>query len=251
MKKHLLTLVAFSLILSACSKKESTPESTIDATELTLNYDKEHQFSVKQGNNDIDESTYVWKSSDVTIGTIETSGLFKGKRIGKTTVTATKDGKTLTSQITINPYSTLFTEPYIDFTFTKANVKSKETRTLATGGEDATSLMYNGENTKISNIFYSFKNNLLEGSIVVFNTANIVPQDFGTFYLERYTLVGDDDDTVYFAKGSTLVAIGETTGIGFTAIYVKNTNGAVANISLKEAKILIEQKSIELKEGLK
>lgn len=250
MKKQLLTLVAISLIFTACSKKESTPESTIDVTELSLNYDKQHQFTIKQGNNDIDESTYIWTSADVRVGTIEASGLFQAKRIGTTTVTATKDGKSLTSKITVSPYVYFFIEPYVSFTSNKTTIKSQETRPLETGGETTTSLLYKGENNKITNVFYGFENGLLQGSIVVFNISNILPKDLATFFVERYTLIGETNNTYYFSKGDILVAIGETAGIGFTAIYVKNTTGNVSNISVKEAKLLIDQKSLILKAEL-
>jgi len=83
MKKQLLTLLALAMILTSCSKKDPEPVYSLDQTALELNYDKEHQFVIKLGSKDIEESEFKWSSSDETVGFVSTSGLLTLIELGK------------------------------------------------------------------------------------------------------------------------------------------------------------------------
>lgn len=231
MKKQLLTLITIAMIVMSC-KKDEKPSYSINQSAITLNYDKTHQFQVKLGANDIDESTLTWTSSDETVGTISQSGLFIAKKIGKTTITGKNSQSSVISEVTITPYSTLCKEPFLELGSTVSVVKSKETRILA--GENATGLIYTGENAKIRNALYIFKDNsLTSAAILLANNDSLVEEAF-KFFGERYTFEGKSDDNIlFFSNKNLIIGLSYNADLGFNAIYVKNTTGTTskANIS--------------------
>ncbi|WP_256004866.1 Ig-like domain-containing protein [Pedobacter deserti] len=253
MKKQLLALVTLSILFVACSKKkESTPKLMLDLNELSLKFDKEHQFKVTLDGQAVDGATVNWTSSDERTGTIGGTGLFKAKRIGTTTITAKRGEEVLTATVDVTPYSTFFVEPYIDFTASKAVIKTKEKRLLAPNGEDADELLFIGENNKIQNVFYAFENGTLLGAMAVFNTSTLTSDELAKFYLERYAYIGETDDLAYLAFGQTIVAIGEHPNVGFAAVYIQDPERKTASTrSLGEARALVEAYSGKLVKRLR
>ncbi len=252
MKKQLLALVTLSILFVACSKKESTPKLMLDLHELSLKFDKEHQFKVTLDGQAVDGATVNWTSSDERTGTIGGTGLFKAKRIGTTTITAKRGEEVLTATVDVTPYATFFTEPYVDFTASKAVIKTKEKRLLAPNGEEADGLLYIGENNKIQNVLYAFENGTLLGAMAVFKTSALTSDELAKFYLERYAYIGETNDLAYLAFGQTIVAIGEHPNVGFAAVYIQDPERTTASTrSLGEARALVEAYSGKLVKRLR
>lgn len=223
MKKHLLTLLLPVLILLSCSKIDDKPATTsIDQNKVSLNYDQTHQFKLTEGSTAIDASKVHWTSSDETVGIINASGLFSAKKVGKTTIKAVANGSTLTSEVTIIPYSELCKEPIVDFGASLTTVKGKETRVLSE--QTATALMYNGENPKVDNIFYGFNASGLESSVLLLSSSAAVVKESAKFFAERYEFVGEEEDLVFFADSKTAIGLGYVQDLGFVAIYVENSS---------------------------
>lgn len=233
MKKLLLLLLLPAMLLVSCSKKsdDAEPDITLDQTTVSLNYDKEYQFAVKKGASNIDLSSMKWTSSDETIGTVSATGLFKAKRIGTATVQAVGNGTTLNAQVTINPYSTLCREPFVDFGSSLAAIKAKETRVLAT--QSTTLLNYTGENSKLRNVLYSFDNTGMTSAALLFANTTQVTEETVKFFSERYQYEGMDSDVYFFTKNNVLIGLTYDDVLGLSAIYVKNTAGLSATSNLK------------------
>lgn len=244
MKKQLLTLLALAMILTSCSKKDPEPVYSLDKTTLELNYDKDHQFAIKLGSKDIDESEFKWSSSDETVGFVSASGLFNAYRIGKTTIKAVGTNATLTSVITIAPYSAICAEPYIKYGATKSTVKSKETRTLQ--DETATALYYRGENAKIKNALYGFDNNLLKSMVLVFADTEAVVKESIKFFSERYVYLGIEDDLYLFGNVDTFIGMGHFEELGFCAIYLENKTRETGNLQAAKSAIQKGKADFEL-----
>jgi len=244
MKKQLLTLLALAVILTSCSKKEPEPEYSLDQTDLELNYDKEHQFTIKLGSKDINESEFTWTSTDETVGYVSTSGLFNAYRIGKTTVKAVGANVTLTAVITVAPYSTLCAEPFIQYGATKSLIKSKETRTLQE--ETATALYYRGENAKVKNVLYGFPEGPLHSMVLVFTDTEAVVKESIKFFSERYTYLGIEDDLYLFANVDSYIGMGYFEKLGFCAIYLKNEEGETGNLQAAKAAMQKSKAALEL-----
>jgi hypothetical protein len=247
MKQKLLALFALSIILVSCSKKEDTPKLMLDLNELSLKFDQEHQFKITQGGEEVDASTYEWTSSDEITGSVGGGGLFQASRIGKSTVTAKRGDESVSAQITVVHYTSFFAEPYIDFNANKATIKSREARELSQNGETADALLYAGENNKISNVLYRFENGVLLGAAVVFNTPNINLEETATFFLERYAFIGEIEETYYFAFGETIVGVGNSAQLGFSAIYLQDPEGQAAARTASQAKTMIDNHAVKLK----
>ncbi len=222
----------FSATFLAC-KEDDTGPLTLERTQLDLKYDQEHQFVVKQGKNTVSSSDFTWKSSDEVVGVVGPDGKFSGRRIGQTTVTGTSsDGQsTVTSEVTILPYSNLAKLPVLDFGASRATIESRETReflstltTLDLGKQ----YFYKPEsgNTKLRSLFYSYDNDKLDIAAWIL----VAKKDYDeaiTFFSERYTFVGEtktNKDLVYsdFDKVDIILANEGSAGRGYVAYFVKH-----------------------------
>ncbi|RYU93206.1 Ig-like domain-containing protein [Emticicia agri] len=220
----------FLLMLTiACTKKDEP--MVISDPVIELKYDGKNQYTLKQGAETIDNSLIQWKSSDAQIGTIDQKGLFKGRKVGKTEVTAYTDKGSVKASVEIVPYFSTFTEPSVDFGQTKQSIKAKEKRKLLSETENT--LLYEGENSKVEFVLYSFENNKMTVCGPVFVTSSTIVKEVGTFLLERYPLAGSVDGNVIFLHDSKTYGIFLTVidDYGLAAIYTaydatkKRTNG--------------------------
>ena len=87
-------------MIIGCGKSDNppAPSPTLNVAEAKINYDKTFQFALTNG------EASSWTSSDETVGTINTAGLFTAKKIGESTITATVAGTKLTAKVVVDPY---------------------------------------------------------------------------------------------------------------------------------------------------
>jgi hypothetical protein len=198
MKKIYLLPLMF-VILTACSKKDDPePDVILDSPTLDLKYDGTHQFALNKGTTAITPSTYTWTSSDTLVGKVSKDGNFTARKIGETTITATGDGKTLQSKITITPTSTLAAEPVTDWGATSTQIKAKEKRVLLS--ESAETIFFTGENSKITASGYILTAGKLTSSALLLTTTQAVATEAITFFMERYPDYGSLDSSVVFVN---------------------------------------------------
>lgn len=215
----------------SCSKNDSKPSYAIDMTSVNLNYDKEHQYVVKSGNTVIDNKTLTWSSSDETVGTVGTSGLFKANRIGKTTIKAEINGLSLMSEVVVSPYSTMCKEPVLDFGVSMATIKSKETRTL--NGESSVALRFAGENAKLRDVRYLFDGTGLNSAMLLITETEAIVEESARFISERYDYLGESDDMYIFGDKKVLIAVNVHADLGFNFLYVKNTSALTGKAAIQ------------------
>ncbi|KUY27279.1 Ig-like domain-containing protein [Elizabethkingia ursingii] len=194
-------LNAFTLSCSSSDNRDNVigENYSISPQNVTLNYDKTQQLSVRNGNTPV--ADFTWKSSDEKYGTINKEGLLTAKKVGSFEVTATKNGKILKSNVTIVPYQTLFKEPGVDsFGKTMDEIKRQETRQLTL--ETPTGLGYKGENSNIESIIYIFdKDGKMQSVGVYFHSSTNSTDTVNkvtTFYKERYDVIGTTPDAIIF-----------------------------------------------------
>ncbi len=247
MKKHLLTLLMPVLLLLSCSKNDDKPKTSIDQDKVSLNYDQTHQFELRTGGTKLDNVKVNWSSSDQLVGTINSAGLFSAKRIGTTTIKATANGESFTSEITVVPYSQLCVEPVIEFGTSLTNVKAKEKRVLL--AQNTAELVYKGENAKVQNIFYIFNNGGLESSALILSPTSAVVEETVKFFSERYEFVGEFEEVFYFQDSKTTIGLGFSDGVGFLAVYFPaEMTGSSAKASKNEKLRVLKQAFITRKQ---
>ena len=224
-----LSLFFLLAILSvSCSKdKDAEPATVLSDSDLKLHYDDTHQYALTKGTESVSATTFKWTSSDTLVGRVDQSGKFTGRRIGQTTIKAvSSDGKVnAESKVTIEPYSTLCTEPVLDFKSNQAAIKAKEKRTVQ--GEDTASVAYKGENAKLRGVAYIFTKNALTHSILVFTETQAVADEAATFLSERYDYIGEDESIFYFTNNKVIVGFLEEEQLGLVAIYVPFSAGGL------------------------
>ena len=234
MKKQLLTLLVPVLLIISCSKKDDKPSTTLDLDKVSLNYDKTHQFKLSEGSKTVDAAKATWSSSDLSVGTINAAGLFTASKVGSTTIQAVINGSTITSEVTVVPYSHLCVEPVAEFGISMSAVKSREKRTLEQ--QTTNGLMYKGENAKLLNVLYSFQATGLESSILLLSPTNAVVEESAKFFAERYPFAGESDGIFFFEDLKTTVGVGYLESLGFVAVYFPSSITVMRTSEAKASK---------------
>jgi hypothetical protein len=234
MKKNLLTLLFPVLLIISCSKKDNKPSTTIDQDKVSLNYDQTHQFKLNEGSTAVDAAKATWTSSDLSVGTIDAAGLFTANKIGNTTIKAVVNGSTITSEVTVIPYSELCVEPVAEFGISMTAVKSMEKRALIE--QSTNGLLYKGENAKVLNVLYSFQPSGLESSILLLSPTNAVVEESAKFFAERYPFAGESDGIFFFDDLKTTVGVGYLEELGFVAVYFPSSTTMMSSSQAKSSK---------------
>ncbi len=223
MKSIFYSLAFIGLLLTSCSKKtEETPVPyQINTENKAIHFDETHQFIITQGGVEINGKDVTWVLSDDRVATIDANGLLRGKKLGTITLAASIKGKFgLKSTVTIIPYSNLCKEPFFEEGASAATTKSREFRTLSS--EAATSLFFLGENAKLRNAAYIFKDGKMTSGALLFANNQAVVDEAQKFYDERYTRLGTENNVYFYGDGGSLViGISIDANIGFNAIYLK------------------------------
>lgn len=212
MKKIFTILFGCTIMaLASCKKdKGETPVTKIDIdqTAVTMHYDEQHQFALSSNTTTMPTSA-SWSSSDTTVGTINSKGLFSAKKIGTTTITAAGTGYTLTAAVTVAPYYNLFQEPYAVLGTDSVTVRTKEARKFAgklnlgvSSYEEDVLISYYGENTNVNLVQYGFVNNKLNNTAVelVTNNDKSYVDKVMTFFKERYAPYPNSTNTKVLAN---------------------------------------------------
>ena len=231
MKSILYSVFALSVFVSCSKKSDPEPPITIDTQSIDLKYDKDHQFTLKKGNDAVDASTFEWKINDSKVATISTSGLLNARKVGESSLIATsKDGKTtLESKIIISPYSTLFKEPIVEWGTAAAFIKSSEKRSVF--NESATGVIFSGENTSIRYVMYLLENGRLKSAAVLFTPTTAIATEAVTFLKERYPVHGlvDGDKAGFISddeKYAMMTGVDATLGL-YTLYFPYDKDGKV------------------------
>lgn len=230
MRKTALAFMVLALLFTGCSKSDSDqPEPTIKiaAKSTEINYDETTQMSVNVGS----ATDYTWISSDEFVGTIDANGVFTAAHIGNTTITAEKNGKQATEDITVNPKQTLFDEPFMLLGASKSEIKAKETREIA--GETENVIGYKDPSASIrAGILYEFDDDgKLSAVVIPLTETSSNATKIGTFYDERYQLIANLDGTFVFSEKDKKYSVAlqaNNEDLGFAVFYLQyidpNTN---------------------------
>lgn len=220
MRQLILWIAPLLFLLPACSKKDVQPKLAITQSKTEITYKEQSQLKASIGNNE----DYIWTSSNNFVGTISASGQFSAAHIGKTTITAKKNDLQTSVEILVSPTETFYPEPIIEMGANMAIIKAKEKRTLSSEGSDY--LIYTDPSPVVRvGILYSFTEGLCTGIVVAFHPTSANATKVLTFYAERYSYLGGNDDLYVFNdhyQKSTIGLYPDHEDFGFSVIYVKH-----------------------------
>lgn len=215
--KHLLIALLVGCVVGSCSKEL---KYKIQSASTTIHYNETLQLKMNQGAN----SDYVWKSSNAFVGSVDTNGVFTANHIGKTTVTAEREGALVASlNLDVQPLENFFEEPYALLGVTQQLIKSKEKRVLAK--EDSHTLKYLDSSPVLKDtISYAFNAGLsLRGILIYFNNTPANAAKVNTFYAERYRRAQAYDTWIHYVdrnkKYSVIVTNDPVLGLLVTYDY--------------------------------
>lgn len=246
-----IILTVFAFLISSCSKDSPEPEAVLNQSDVTLHYDEDFQFVVTKGDESVAFSTLTVSVSNEHVGEVTSTGLFEAKRVGETTINITGQGISLTAKVTVKPYHTLFSDPYLNFGDSKASVKGFEKRNLEAEIQDA--LLYKGENANIRNVMYTFDSGELFSTYVLFTSTSFI-ETTATYYQERFEFLGAESSEIYFIDRESKVAVvlSYNTTLGFHATYFDASSISMSAINKLNTEQLFEAyKTIENNNNLK
>lgn len=182
MRLKFLTVIAFSIFLTACSKKSAdTPPATVpERLEITpasssVNTGATAQFTLKFFNNTGQQATVpasvTWSSANTSIATINQQGLATGAGSGQTEIKAAYNTITATALLTVVSNNTQLASLMV-MPADIQEVKLNETATLTAVGKNSTGNIING-------LSFSWQSN--NNSIVEINgTGTVTGKAYGT-----------------------------------------------------------------------
>ena len=192
--KALFCSFATAFIFTSCGSDENEngkEKFSISETKLTLHYEETEQLSAT--------ATAQWSSENDFVATVNSNGLVEGGHVGKTNIMATSAEGSAKCEVEIVPVYSTYKEPYLEFGASKSTVKSKETREL--NKEKTTSLTYEGENSFVELVMYSFdESGKLESAGVALTIASA--SEVTKFLLERYQPISEKDGTYMFINNN-------------------------------------------------
>lgn len=171
----------------SCDNKEPVPRVVVDAPQLDLKYDQQHQFKLSEGGEELQPQTFVWKSDDETVGTVDANGKFTARRVGETIVHAVSpDGEMqIESKVTVSPYSLLYTEPVLLWGASQTQVKAGEKRKISESSPYY--LAFTGETTTVKKAEYYFSpDQKLSGANIYLGNTQEAYQEAVLYLKERY-----------------------------------------------------------------
>lgn len=163
-------VLAFIASVLSCSKDEEK-EPSLNKTKITLYVDETEKLTYI-GN---DECT--WSSDNSRVANVN-NGLVTAMHVGVTIIHAND----LTCEVTVKPRYTSFTEPSLEFSSSKSEVK-RQMSGYTLKSEDNTMLTYFGKGN-VDQYVYQFKNDALEISALY--TSIIYAVTLKDYLLERY-----------------------------------------------------------------
>ena len=183
-------MFATVFLLVGCSGGDDEKFS-ISENKLTLHFEETEQLTAT--------ATAEWSSENEFVAKVNSNGLVEGNHVGKTNIIATSANGSAKCEVEVLPVYSTYKEPYLEFGASKSTVKSKETRNLF--DETSTALVYEGENSFVELVMYSFDDNGgLKGVALGISFASA--SEVTKFLLERYQPITVEDDVYIFVNNN-------------------------------------------------
>ena len=176
MKNLFLLLFVLPLFFGACSSDDDKNDISLNETNTTLKYTKTHQINATS------DTKITYAVENEYHASVSESGLVTAGKIGETNIILTNGDDTKHFKVTVEPESTMYPNPNLEFGISKADLIKK----LGTPNKETSSGMsYNNFSTKAPEVAYLFdSNNKLESVGVIVKTA--YSSELGTYLGERY-----------------------------------------------------------------
>ena len=184
LKVFTITLYIGTLVLATSCTKEDNGTNRVNIPS---------SVSVKVGSSVNLGYVQEWQTSRKFVATVTGEGLITGKHVGSCTISCGN----ASCNVTVNPATTLFTDPVVKWGASKSYVISIE-GTPDTQTE--TAIKYQTNHTIAPVRMYAFDDNgRLEGAVIAIKIAYAV--DVIDHITERYYPIGERDDVFYFLDG--------------------------------------------------
>lgn len=227
MKKLYYLPLAFAIFFS-CSEEENLGDERISVSESEISIDFDETYTVEATFNreGYSSSSLVWSSADEEVATVDNNGKVTAGLIGETELTVkTADGAFSEKvKVEVLPTVTLYKEPVLKFGESTAYVKTNETRKV--DSETATALIYEGENSNVRYLMYLLENAKFTSVGVMLKTDEATAEKAANHIIQRYNLIGMEDNVYFFSRGLVTVGITADATLGLVALYFPSSSSA-------------------------
>ncbi len=184
MKKYYFSLLSVFFVaalcvgFTSCGGDDDEGDFNISPSEVTIKC-KESSPTIKA--NVVADS---WTIEDDFVARIyatqrnASSCYVVGYHIGTTRIKATKGGKTAYTTVTVEPTSTLYDTPILDFSASKASIKSKENHVFTDEDEETLQYRYLSGTHECIVTYYFKENKMTFVSVIIINYNESEIQDF-------------------------------------------------------------------------
>lgn len=224
MKNTLLILSITALLTTFIScKKDDGASTELKTQTLSIVCGQKSQLHVSPS-----ATGCTFTSDQSLIASVSTTGEVKGITVGETTITVTDESNRIIGKckVAVTPQYSMYREPYLGFGASPSVVKSFETRTVIS--ENTQAINYNGENSNIKQVAYTFENGKYSGVVCLIPIAKF--SLLTDFILERYVpvAVGTGDILAAFLSVDKKTTVGifyySTSYVG--SVYIPYSDGS-------------------------
>lgn len=181
--------LALPFAFASCSDSNDDEPMSLDQTSVSLNYDAETTLHAS-------EKGCIWESSNPFVATVDNNGKITAQHVGDAVITAKKDGKSATCNVTVNATNNNFTMPIINWGNTIAQVKGEMTDIFGTsvelGLEESNSLGYTTAGA-FPMYIYAFVDGGLDASSLIVTETQDAELDLEGFIAQRYQEYGETE----------------------------------------------------------
>jgi len=221
-------ILLVSLLIFSCGKEDPQDQNiTLSQTTIDIDYEETFRLDATFIRDGYSPSGFIWESANPNIASVRNDGTVTGIRAGTTVVTVLTADRLFSAEciVTVNPTNFLYLEPLFDFGQNKAFIRANETRTFLDENENV--LLFEGENPNIFGVLYAFEDNFYELSVAFLDISEDDIMILVDFLNQRYTLLGSDDEYVYFENEDVFLGLSADED-GFFVAYVQNDEPAGA-----------------------
>lgn len=205
----LLAILSVATIFSSCKKDDDKDEQfTIDKQAITLVHDGTETIVASEA--------ATWSSDNEFVATVDDKGVITGNHIGEAIITATAKGKLQNVKVTVKAKYNTITEPIMDFSLTREQVKEQATGILSQENESGLSYFINSSKSQLNMyIFEETTGKLKQSAWGAYSLTEVSPSDLVGFLVERYQPVTMEDGYYFFINSNKLESA--TMYVTFTA----------------------------------
>lgn len=200
MKKILRMMIIMAMGIGTFASCSSDEEESVTLSSRTVTMKCDETKTLKATGN-----VNTWTSENEFVATVDRNGIITAGHVGETNIVASGNNGSAMCKVTVEGKYNYYIEPLCKKGVKKSDVKKYESRKLKS--ETDNSLLYNGENSMVTGVGYSFDDSgelKMAIAIVPHDNSTTLAGHLSNFLLERYKYAAKLDETYSYMDANRL-----------------------------------------------